>query len=86
MSSLLKQIFGKADPYSELRKYKDSRTYPVGIPLDLANPMMDEILERNYLDNIGTKSFKIDDVNNKLAWLRITRIPLHPSQQNDYDL
>ena len=83
MGKLLRQIFGQETIEGRLR---DLNNKMQGIPVDLANPMMDQLLERSYLEEVCARELKQDLTINKVAWVKLQRLPLHPSQDDQYDL
>lgn len=58
-------------------------------PTELANPMMDYVLERSYLEEVSEReSYEVVDMkqNEDIYWLRIDRLPVSPLRIDDYDL
>lgn len=59
-------------------------------PVDLANPLMDYMLERSYLEDVSKiTEFKDYHFNNRLTsinWIRIDRLPVSPLRIESYDL
>ena len=83
MGKLLRQIFGQDNSGDRLKELKNKMS---GIPVDLANPMMNQLLERTYLEDVCARELKQDLQPNKIAWVKLLRLPLHPSQDEQYDL
>jgi DNA helicase HerA-like ATPase len=56
-------------------------------PAELANPFMDYMLERSYLEEIsGNSDFVAPVRTGKEVWFKINRLPIHPSVSENYDL
>ena len=83
MGKLLQQLFGQDNLGDRLNELKSKMN---GIPVNLANPMMDQLLERTYLEDVCARELKQDLKPNKIAWVKLIRLPLHPSQDEQYDL
>lgn len=66
------------------------RGQPFQMPLDLTNPMLEYLMERSFLDEM---TFREDFIasrlsgqkNKPISWIKINRIPIHPSQAENYD-
>lgn len=91
MSNFVNRIIGRAqfDAQKELKKLSDNFGPKFVFPTDLANPMMDYMLERTYLEEISErKEFNIVDASTieDINWLRIDRLPVSPLRIDDYDL
>lgn len=66
------------------------------IELDLKVPdsfyqtLLEQVLERDYLNDTSDKVFMMQDKNSRLKrsihWMQITRLPVHPNQNESYDL
>lgn len=62
---------------------------PFQLPLDLMSPMMEYMMERSYLEDMTTRCNFISAEAEKeydISWIKIHRIPIHPSQLDNYDL
>lgn len=86
--SLLKQITKAYDYQSQLDSLRDK---PFQMPLDLTSPMLEYMMERSYLvemtdRNDFIESRKLGEKRKPISWLKINRIPVHPSQADNYDL
>ena len=93
MSNIIKQIFGKFDfngTADELR----SRLEKFEMPLNAPTVMLDCMLERSYLEEV---SYRINDEFQQfqvqkdaprrfISWIRIDRLPIHPSTAKEYDI
>jgi DNA helicase HerA-like ATPase len=56
-------------------------------PVELANPFIDYMLERSYLEEISSSSnFVVPEMTGREVWFKIDRLPIHPSVLEDYDL
>ena len=59
------------------------------LPVDLANPLIDYMLERSYLEDISQRTdFNIVEMPEyeDIGWIRIERLPVSPLRIDDYDL
>lgn len=59
------------------------------VPVDLANPLLDYMLERTYLEDVSIRDeFNVVKmpVDDNIGWLRIDRLPVSPLRVDDYDL
>ena len=86
--SLIKQIRKAYDYQSSIESL---RNQPFRMPLDLATPMLEYMMERSYFENLDDrKDFVASHVpgrrNRPISWIKINRIPIHPSQAENYDL
>lgn len=91
MSKFIKRLFGigEFDIQGNIEKLKQNQEPIFKLPLDLANPLMDYMLERSYLEDISErKEFNIQTmpVNENIEWLRLDRLPVSPLRIDDYDL
>lgn len=85
MSSFISQLFGKLDSEENRAKLKQNIT--PDFPGELANPFIDYMLERSYLEEISQRKEFINVQNHgQIGWLRINRLPIHPSVSEQYDL
>lgn len=85
MSNIIKQLVGKLDS-EENREKLEQNIFPE-FPSELANPFMDYMLERSYLEDIsGRTDFVSTKRTGKEAWFRINRLPIHPNLSENYDL
>lgn len=67
------------------------RNQPFQMPLDLTSPMLEYMMERSYLEEMSKRNDFIaapsfDQRRRAISWVRIRRIPVHPSQVENYDL
>ena len=86
--NLIKQITKAYDYQSSIEAL---RNQPFQMPLDLTSPMLEYMMERSYLDDMDKRqdfiSTRIPGQRNKpISWIKINRIPVHPSQAENYDL
>jgi len=99
MSSFIKEFLGRAKFDAEREQKELAKSMGPGyvFPTDLANPMMDYMLERTYLEDISTReddgkqelsAFSIVPMpeHESISWLRIDRLPVSPLRVDDYDL
>ena len=91
MSKFIKRLFGRElfDAQSNIDKLKIGQKPIYELPLDLANPLIDYMLERSYLEDVSDR----DDFNEELmpasenvGWLKLNRLPVSPLRIDDYDL
>jgi len=86
--SLIKQITKAYDYQSGVESL---RNQPFQMPLDLASPMLEYMMERSYLEGMTDRQNFIEshipgERNKPISWIKIYRIPVHPSQADNYDL
>lgn len=86
--SLIKQITQAYDYQSSIESL---RNQPFQMPLDLTSPMLEYMMERSYLDEMTQRADFISarvpgQKNRPVSWIKIHRIPVHPSQADNYDL
>lgn len=91
MSSFIKRFLGRAqfDAEKELESLKEKFGPKFVFPTDLANPMMDYMLERSYLEDVSERTdFCVVPMpmQEDVSWLRIDRLPVSPLRIDDYDL
>ena len=81
MSRFLKRLFGKEgfDVQGNIDRLKNNQPPLYELPLDLANPLMDYMLERSYLEDVSEREefnvvsmSELEDVD----WLRLDRLPV----------
>lgn len=89
MNDFLEKLSSRLRLDSEENIAKLRQKLPIEFPSELANPFIDYMLERSYLDDIAL-SDKIFSANssyqNQISWIKICRIPVHPNESKDYDL
>lgn len=90
MSTFIKRFFhlAKFESSENLQRIKEKKAPIYEIPSTLANPMMDYMLERSYLEEISSReSFvKESSGNSYVKWIKISRLPVSPLRVDDYDL
>lgn len=91
MSGLMKRFLGLSKKFNSdecLENIKKGKKTIYEIPSDLANPMMDYMLERSYLEDISSRKSFIKEPDNAsfIKWVRISRLPVSPLRVDDYDL
>ena len=61
---------------------------PLEFPAELANPLMDYMLERSYLEDLSDRDrfVKEEPHTGAMAWIKIDRLPVHPNDSAEYDL
>ncbi len=85
---LIKQITKAYDYQSSIEALRGE---PFQMPLDLTSPMLEYMMERSYLEDMTSRPTFIaarqpDQKNKPISWIKIQRIPVHPSQAENYDL
>lgn len=91
MGNFIKRLFGRDafDVEGNIERLKNNQAPIYVLPLDLANPMMDYMLERSYLEDISSRTdFNIVKrrYSESIDWLRLDRLPVSPLRIDDYDL
>lgn len=91
MSNFIKRLIGLAefDADKNLQKIKEGLTPIFTLPNDLANPALDYMLERTFLEDISNReryNAVASTLNEDLFWLRVDRLPVSPLRIDDYDL
>lgn len=89
MSSKLINQITKAYDYQS--KIEALRNEPFQMPLDLTSPMLEYMMERSYLEDMSAREDFIaarrqGQKTKPISWIKIHRIPVHPSQADNYDL
>lgn len=58
------------------------------IPNSFYQELLEQLLERDYLNYTANKTFINDDPKSRktIHWLQITRLPIHPNEHEKYDL
>lgn len=86
MSSFVKTLINRMKLDSPENREKIKKGLPVEFPSELANPFIDYMLERSYLDDISERDSFLPEANSgSIGWIRIDRLPVHPDNR-DYDL
>lgn len=91
MSNFIKKLFGKDvfDAQANIEKLKRGQKAIYELPLDLANPLIDYMLERSYLEDISDRTdFNVElmPASENVGWLKLDRLPVSPLRVDDYDL
>ena len=91
MSSFIKKLFGKDvfDAQANIEKLKRGQNAIYELPLDLANPLIDYMLERSYLEDVSDRNdFNVElmPASENVGWLKLDRLPVSPLRVDDYDL
>jgi len=60
----------------------------INIPNSFYQTLLEQVLEREYLNETGDKVFYYDHKSPKqhIHWMQITRLPIHPNANETYDL
>lgn len=86
--NLIKQITKAYDYQTSIAALRDE---PFQMPLDLTSPMLEYMMERSYLEEMTSRPAFIEarepgQKNKPISWIKVQRIPVHPSQADNYDL
>lgn len=86
--NLIKQITRAYDYQTSIAALRDE---PFQMPLDLTSPMLEYMMERSYLEDMASRPAFIaarepGQKNKPISWIKVQRIPVHPSQADNYDL
>jgi len=86
--NLIKQITKAYDYQTSIAALRDE---PFQMPLDLTSPMLEYMMERSYLEEMTSRPAFIaaresGQRNKPVSWIKVQRIPVHPSQADNYDL
>ena len=89
MSRGLIERITKAYNYQQSRD--ELRNEPFLMPEDLTSPMLQYVMERSFLEDISKRydflpSIRAIERRMPISWIRVKRIPVHPSQLDEYDL
>lgn len=60
----------------------------IRVPDNFYQTLLEQLLERDYLNDTSDKIFRMDSskAKGKIHWLQITRLPIHPNENQSYDL
>ena len=91
MANFLQRFFGRGtmDVQGNVGNMRDKLDGMFDVPVDLANPMLDYMLERTYLEEVSDRDeFNVVEMplDDNIGWLRIDRLPVSPLRIDDYDL
>lgn len=91
MNSFINRFLKRAqfDAEKQLSTVKDKFGPKFVFPSDLANPMMDYMLERTYLEDVSERTeYNVIPLplQEDVSWLRLDRLPVSPLRLDDYDL
>ncbi len=86
--SIIESLKARLNPNSPENLERLRNNLPIEFPVELANPFMDYMLERSYLEELSDRDhFEVEPpLDGVLAWVKIDRLPVHPSDSDDYDL
>ena len=86
--SFLDTLKSYMDPASSANMEKLRNKLPIEFPAELANPLMDYMLERSYLEDLSDRDgfVKEEPHAGAMAWIKIDRLPVHPNDSSEYDL
>ncbi len=87
MSTFIDTLVDRLKLTSPENREKLRQGLPIEFPSELANPFIDYMLERSYLDEISEReSFMAEADCRTIVWIRIKRLPIHPNEKEEYDL
>ena len=92
MNTVIKRLLGKFDKDNidaNLARLKKGLAPIFEVPTELANPIMDYMLDRSYLDDVSLRKHFVNVPiipNTQISWIRINRLPVSPARIDDYDL
>lgn len=67
--------------------HEDAVSPNIAVPDDFFQRLLDFFMERSYLNDTGDRKFtSIPRVHGPISWLRITHLPVNPSNDETYDL
>jgi len=88
MSNVIEQLSLAYDYQQNIEALRDE---PFQLPVDLTTPVLEYMMERSYLEGMTDRETFIDShhvgqKNKPVSWIKIHRLPVHPSQADNYDL
>ena len=91
MANFIKRFFGRGtlDVQANVDEMRGKLAGMFDVPVDLANPLLDYMLERTYLEDVSNRDeFSVVNmpIDDNIGWLRIDRLPVSPLRIDDYDL
>lgn len=91
MGNFINKLLGRAvfDAQGNIDKLKKGQRPIYELPLDLANPLIDYMLERSYLEDVSDRNdFNVEQMSasENVGWLKLDRLPVSPLRIDDYDL
>lgn len=59
----------------------------IAVPNSFFQTLLEQLLERDYLNDASDKRFIPEEKNKRrIHWLQITRLPIHPNENESYDM
>ena len=91
MAKLKEDILMDVRPRDLLKKLslQDQKVeLDIQVPDNYYQTMLEQLLERDYLNYTSEKIFQPESARRakKIHWLQITRLPIHPNENESYDL
>lgn len=92
MGKFIDRLLGKKafDFEYNAQRLKDNMPVNFSFPVDLANPLMDFMLERTFLEDVSNINQFTEIANSNkrcnVKWIRIERLPVSPLKIESYDL
>ena len=91
MANFIQRFFGRGsiDVQGSVDRMRNGVQGAFDVPVDLANPLLDYMLERTYLEDVSDREeFNVVDmpIDDSIGWLRLDRLPVSPLRIDDYDL
>lgn len=91
MANFIQRFLGRGsvDIPENIERMRNGLDGVFDVPVDLANPLLDYMLERTYLEDVSERdAFNVVNmpVDDSIGWLRLDRLPVSPLRIDDYDL
>lgn len=60
----------------------------INVPDNFYQTLLEQLLEREYLNDTGERTFYLEPKKKRkpIHWMQITRLPVHPNENESYDL
>lgn len=76
----LLQELGKIDVDDE------QKSINIAVPDDFYQMLLSQLLERDYLNDASNMKFININQKRSISWMQISRLPIHPNENENYDL
>ena len=75
------------DLFRDVQFHEEDVRTDITVPDSFYRRFLDFFMERSYLNDVGDRQFaKLPTRHGRITWLRVTRLPVHPGNAEDYDL
>ena len=75
------------DLFRDVQFHEEDVRANITVPDSFYQRFTDFFMERSYLNDAGDRQFaKLPTRHGKITWLRVTHLPVHPGNAEDYDL